>query len=190
MINAIDAVEVVLDEAGRPLDYREITELILAKGLWQTKGLTPAATINARLAVDIKDLGAGSRFQRTKPGVFALRRWGLAEVAARGSKRKQAEVSTPDQPQSTQIPVAAAPGPGNARQAKTDPLLNDKPFTKPAAALSFIEAAEAVLEQFGRKQPMHYKAITEKALALGLVSTKGLTPEASLYAQGASTICQ
>ena len=56
---------------------------------------------------------------------------------------------------------------------------------KSSSFLSFTDAAEAVLEQFGHKQPMHYRAITEKVLALGLVNTKGLTPEATLYAQKA-----
>lgn len=184
-MNAIDAVEVVLDEAGEPLPYEEISERVLAKGLWQTKGLTPDATIHARLAVDIKDLGAGSRFQRTKPGVFALRKWGLPEVAARGAKGKQAKAPVAEsKPVDAQLPLVTASGPDTAT-VKESPLppQNGKPLAKSAALLSFTDAAEAVLKQFGHKQPMHYKAIAEKALALGLVSTKGLTPEATLYAQ-------
>jgi restriction system protein len=185
-MNAIDAVEVVLTEAGEPLGYREITRRILEHGLWQTAGLTPEATIHARLAVDIKDLGANSRFQRTGPGVFALRKWDLPEVAARGAKGKQAKAPVDEsKPGDAQLPVAAAPGPDFVPLPKEEPLplQNDKPLPKPSAALSFTDAAEVVLEQFGHKQPMHYKAITEKALAFSLVSTKGLTPEATLYAQ-------
>lgn len=49
--------------------------------------------------------------------------------------------------------------------------------------MSFTDAAEAVLEKYGGKQPMHYRAITEKALDLGLIATAGKTPEATLYAQ-------
>lgn len=185
-MNAIDAVEVVLDEAGGPLGYEEITKRVLAKGLWQTKGLTPDATINARLAVDIKDLGAGSRFQRTGPGVFALRKWGLPEVAARGAKGKQAKaLADESKPEDAQPPATVAVGPDDAAavEEKTPPLSNDKFHAKSAALLSFTDAAEAMLEQFGNKKPMHYRAITEKALELRLVSTKGLTPEATLYAQ-------
>jgi len=48
---------------------------------------------------------------------------------------------------------------------------------------SFTDAAQKVLEQFGNKRPMHYRAITEKALELGWLDTKGKTPEASMYAQ-------
>ena len=50
-------------------------------------------------------------------------------------------------------------------------------------ALSFTDAAEKVLERFGNKQPMHYRAITQKALELKWVHTAGQTPEATLYAQ-------
>ena len=185
-MNAIDAVEAVLAEAGEPLGYWEITRRALEKGLWQTEGLTPDATIHARLAVDIKDLGAGSRFQRTGPGLFALRKWGLPEVAARGAKGKQTKTPADEsKPGDAQLPAAAVPGPQDGPVAKEEPLSpqNEKPRPKPTSALSFTDAAEAVLEQFGHQQPMHYRTITEKALALGLVNTKGLTPEASLYAQ-------
>jgi len=48
---------------------------------------------------------------------------------------------------------------------------------------SFTDAAQKVLEQFGNKRPMHYRTITEKALELGWLDTKGKTPEASMYAQ-------
>lgn len=78
-MNSLDAIERVLTEASGPLHYQEITELILEQDLWQTEGQTPEATINARLAVDIKKLGSLSRFMRTEPGVFALRGWGLEE---------------------------------------------------------------------------------------------------------------
>jgi restriction system protein len=48
---------------------------------------------------------------------------------------------------------------------------------------SFTDSAEKVLEQFGQKRPMHYRAITEKALEMGWLVTEGKTPEASMYAQ-------
>jgi restriction system protein len=49
--------------------------------------------------------------------------------------------------------------------------------------LSFTDAAEHVLRRFGNRRPMHYRDITTKALEQGLVSTSGLTPEATMYAQ-------
>jgi restriction system protein len=49
--------------------------------------------------------------------------------------------------------------------------------------MSFLDAAEYVLRQFGGDQPMHYRDIVRKALDLGLIQTRGRTPEASLNAQ-------
>lgn len=69
----IDAAFVVLNAAEKPLHYREIAQRVLEQGLVQTDGKTPEATINAVLAVDIKQKGKQSRFVRIKPGVFALR---------------------------------------------------------------------------------------------------------------------
>ena len=49
--------------------------------------------------------------------------------------------------------------------------------------LSFTHAAEKILATHGKKEPMHYRAITQKALELGLLNTEGQTPEATMYAQ-------
>jgi len=48
---------------------------------------------------------------------------------------------------------------------------------------SFPDSVENVLEMFGNKRPMHYRAITNKALEMGWLLTEGKTPEASMYAQ-------
>ena len=50
----------MLAEAGQPLHADEITKRVLARGVWKTEGKTPAATIHARLAVDVKERGAAS----------------------------------------------------------------------------------------------------------------------------------
>lgn len=70
-MKALDAAYAILREAAKPLHYREITERIVARGMWVTRGKTPSATVNARLAVDIKQHGDSSRFRRVGPGVFA-----------------------------------------------------------------------------------------------------------------------
>ena len=78
-MDSLDATQKVLEDAAGPLHYLEITKRILKQGLWHTEGKTPEATINARIAVDIKKYRDRSRFIRTEPGVFALREWGLEE---------------------------------------------------------------------------------------------------------------
>ncbi|MEP0915077.1 restriction endonuclease [Leptolyngbya sp. GB1-A1] len=74
-----EATLTILREAGEPLHYREIAKRALARGLIQTDGKTPEATLNAILAVDIKQKGETSPFFRVKPGVFGLRIWGLEQ---------------------------------------------------------------------------------------------------------------
>lgn len=71
-MNSLDAVAVVLKDAGGPLHHEEITKRILARKLWTTTGKTPWATVNARIAVDIKEQGTDSRFIRVSPGMYAL----------------------------------------------------------------------------------------------------------------------
>lgn len=63
-----------------PMHYQELAATIVADGTVQTSGATPAATLNAIIAVDIKRKGNDSVFIRIRPGVFGLR--GLHEPAA------------------------------------------------------------------------------------------------------------
>lgn len=154
-MNVLDAVERALAGAGAPLPYRDITRRVLDAGLWQTNGLTPEATINAQLSMDIVNRGTASRFQRTAKGVFALRVWGLPEYS--GTPHHNGSAHRPDTVESGAEP-------------------------SPAETLSFVNAAEQVLELAGGGRPMHYRDITQKALELGLLETAGKTPEATLYA--------
>ena len=128
-----EAAESVLREARKPLHVREITRIALQKGLWQTSGKTPEATVGARLYTDINKRKEESPFVLVAPQTFGLRDYG-------------------EEPPPT------------------------------VAYYSFTDAAEKVLEQQGEKQPMHYRAITEKAIELGFLKTEGKTPEATMYA--------
>jgi len=96
VMDSLDAAEQVLIKTAEPLHYQELTDLILGQDLWETEGKTPDASINARLAVDIKKHGALSRFMRTGPGVFALREWGLEEYFV------QRKASVPTRPTGTE----------------------------------------------------------------------------------------
>lgn len=62
----------ILKEAGKPLHYREITDIAIKKGLLKSVGKTPWATMNAQLAMDIKNQGTASRFYRAEPGFYAV----------------------------------------------------------------------------------------------------------------------
>lgn len=71
----LDAAELALQEAARPLSAKELVDAILRAGLAEMTGATPWKTINARLSSDILDKKSLSRFKRTYYGRFALRSW-------------------------------------------------------------------------------------------------------------------
>ena len=71
-----DAAKKVLEEAGEPLHYTDITERILDQGLKINFGATPAATVNATINAAIKTEGSAGVFERTGPGEYGLRTWG------------------------------------------------------------------------------------------------------------------
>ncbi|MEQ8767588.1 MAG: HTH domain-containing protein, partial [Planctomycetota bacterium] len=77
----------VLRERG-PLHYQELTDEVLTRGLATSSSKTPAASLNAMIAVDIKRNGNKSEFVRVRPGVFGLR-----ALHAAGAK---AELPLPD----------------------------------------------------------------------------------------------
>ena len=148
-MSVLDAAATILKEAGVPLSVQEITDSLLARNLWQSSGKTPAATVGAKLYMDIKNNGNASRFVKIAPHTFALNPAGKSDAAQ------------------------AVPAP--AKKTGKESL--------PVSSLSFTDCAQKVLEQFGNKQPMHYREITRKALENGWLATNGKTPEATMYAQ-------
>ncbi|WP_299644666.1 restriction endonuclease [uncultured Chloroflexus sp.] len=66
----LDAAYHILQSAGEPLHYSEITRRALDLGILKTNGQTPEATMGSRLYVDTKS--PDSRFQRVGRGTFAL----------------------------------------------------------------------------------------------------------------------
>ncbi len=68
----LDAAVQVLTEAKEPMNCKVMVERMLAKGLWQTNGKTPAATIYAAILREITTKGDASRFRKTDRGRFAL----------------------------------------------------------------------------------------------------------------------
>jgi restriction system protein len=148
-LNSLEAAYVVLKEVGKPLRAEEITRIIIEKGLWQTSGKTPDATIEAAINIDIKRNGNNSRFSRVAKGTFALNELAVATEEI---------IETPE------------------KQIKDNQNISIK-------TLSFTDAAEHVLEKYGKKEPMHYSTITDKAIELGLIATAGQTPALTMNAQ-------
>jgi len=72
-MNVHEAVVEIIRKAKGPLHAKEITERILAEGLWKPSGNTPQATVSAMLYSDIKKKGGRSLFQKVAPQVFELK---------------------------------------------------------------------------------------------------------------------
>ena len=70
-----EAAAEVLRIAGKPLHYKEITELAIEKNLLSHVGKSPEVTMGARLAALLKKEDKTNPIVRVKPGVFALREW-------------------------------------------------------------------------------------------------------------------
>jgi hypothetical protein len=71
----IEAAAEVLRQAGKPLHYKEITELAIARNLLSHVGKTPEVTMSHRLTSAIKKDDKDVPIVKVKPGIFALREW-------------------------------------------------------------------------------------------------------------------
>ncbi len=70
----------VLRLVGKPLHYKEITDVAIEKDLLSHVGKSPEVTMGARLAAVVKKGGEDNPLARVKPGVFALAEWDEATV--------------------------------------------------------------------------------------------------------------
>ncbi len=80
-----EAAAEVLRLAGKPLHFKDITQLAIDKNLLSHVGKTPDVTMGARLSLQIKKEPDGS-IVRVKPGIFGLREW-----EGGGKKKKKGE---------------------------------------------------------------------------------------------------
>lgn len=62
-------------------------------------------------------------------------------------------------------------------------LRNQPGSVENIATMTFLDAAEHVLEEHGKKEPMHYRDITEEARSKGWLVTNSKTPENTMAAQ-------
>lgn len=65
----------VLRLVGKPLHYKEITDVAIEKDLLSHVGKSPEVTMGARLAAIVKKDPKDTQLVRLKPGVFALSDW-------------------------------------------------------------------------------------------------------------------
>src|SRR5262245_51914917 len=84
-----DAAAEVLRLVGRPLHYKEITDIAIEKNLLSHVGKSPEVTMGARLAAMLKKDSPENPLIRVKPGVFALRDWDEKTIKAGLDGKKQ-----------------------------------------------------------------------------------------------------
>ena len=67
------AINKVLSSSSKPLHYNEITERIIAEGLRNNLGATPAATVCAQISTSIKHKKQDSPYIRAGKGIFTIK---------------------------------------------------------------------------------------------------------------------
>lgn len=70
-----EAAVAVLRLVGKPLHYKEITDVAIERSLLSHVGKSPEVTMGARLAAQVKKTDKENPIKRIKPGVFALAEW-------------------------------------------------------------------------------------------------------------------
>src|ERR1700733_10434502 len=95
-----EAAAQVLRLVGKPLHYKEITDVAIEKNLLSHVGKSPEVTMGARLAALLKKEDKGTPLVRVKPGVFGLREWsdkkGKRGRAAEGAPSSEGDVALED----------------------------------------------------------------------------------------------
>ncbi len=71
-LSGLDAAAKVLEEAGEPLNCKQIVERAFEAGYWHSDGKTPAATVYAAMLREIQKKGGEARFRKVARGKFEL----------------------------------------------------------------------------------------------------------------------
>lgn len=64
----------ILEEAGRPLTYQQITAIAMERNWIEPQGTEPAGMMNTLIMQDLKTKGTRSEFSRISPGTYTLRK--------------------------------------------------------------------------------------------------------------------
>ncbi len=111
---------------GRPLHYKEITEIAIEKSLLSHVGKSPDVTMGARLAATLKKEGNSNPLIRVKPGVFALRDWDEATIKQGLDIKRSRAKSSAEQEKAPEAPPAGSEEPASEPPPEPDPE-PDKP---------------------------------------------------------------
>jgi hypothetical protein len=112
-----EAAAHVLRLVGKPLHYKEITDVAIERDLLSHVGKSPEVTMGARLAAVVKKDPKDNPLVRVKPGVFALRDWdqtvidsGLADRTPALERLAKLGVGSEEETSAVNEAAEAAPG--------------------------------------------------------------------------------
>src|SRR5258708_39237973 len=91
-----EAAAEILRLTGKPLHYREITELAIEKNLLSHVGKNPEVTMGSRLVALTKKDDESVPIVRVRPGVFALREWEDGKPRTKVPDEAMTEEDAPD----------------------------------------------------------------------------------------------
>src|SRR5262245_49846214 len=138
-----DAAAEVLRLVGRPLHYKEITDIAIEKNLLSHVGKSPEVTMGARLAAMLKKESPENPLIRVKPGVFALRDWDEKTIkAGLDGKRHKRGKAEDERPRDDEEEEAAALEPTSEEPAEPSAEPEDAAADE-AAGFDEEEAAAA-----------------------------------------------
>jgi len=123
-----EAAAEVLRMAGKPLHYKEITELAIEKNLLSHVGKSPEVTMGARLAALLKKEDKDNPIVRVKPGVFALREWEGKKKKRGGAEEAPVEEDTTDVEVNALEVEAATRGAPGEEESEREPEEDDEPI--------------------------------------------------------------
>src|SRR5688500_18453683 len=118
-----EAAAQVLRLVGKPLHYKEITDVAIERNLLSHVGKSPEVTMGARLAALVKKNDKENPLVRVKPGVFALREWDKGTIdkglADRTPALERIAALPPAEVEAVQAPVEASADDDEAEEAES-----------------------------------------------------------------------
>ena len=143
-----EAAAHVLRLAGKPLHYKEITDVAIEKNLLSHVGKSPEVTMGARLAAIVQKGEKDSDLVRVKPGVFALREWDAATVkkglADRTPALERIAKNGGGEAEAEEAEAESAPASGNGSAEAYSPPDDDDDGSEESIADDEKERAEMV----------------------------------------------
>lgn len=174
-MDILDVVYATLERVREPLHFRDIATRVMAWGDWQSEADQPELVIEAKLAEDIRQGAASSRFHRFDHGVYGLRSW--LRYASPALSVERCRESTP--PSSSTLSwlrrIESAPPPANTGNTTG----HSSNFTIPGVSPQLLAGIKALYLTYPGATVFH-EHIVSAAVMNGYTGKRGTRPERML----------